>query len=240
MSGNADVNGTIATGAGATMTMSGNAQMGPTFSGAATSVATGEANGWITHDFTASIPDASLPSGVTFTSYGSISGGKTVTSGDWRVTQFSLSGNNTATISGNVRLYVTSSVSISGNAKLVITSGSTLTVYVGGSSVSVSGNGVLNNAVKPAQNQWYGLTSCTSWSVSGNGNWIGTVYAPQASFAASGNGDISGAIIANSVALNGNGQIHFDEALKNVNGSSSYTIASWQSGRWVSGVFIPE
>jgi hypothetical protein len=60
----ADINGKIATGPGGSVTMSGGATMGPTFSGQATLTSQGEANGWITHAFTSSPTDASLPSAL--------------------------------------------------------------------------------------------------------------------------------------------------------------------------------
>jgi len=248
MSGNADVNGTIATAPGGTVTMSANAQMGPTFSSPATSVAQGTANGWITHAFQTSIPDATVP--ATLSSASSVPGGQinfsanntgTLSSGDWKATSLSLSGNSVYTISGTVRIYVTGNVSISGNAQMIITPGSSLTVYVGGASVSVSGNGVANNAVKPANNQWYGLPTSTSWTLSGNGSWVGTVYAPEAAFSNSGNGDMSGSVIASSVTMSGNGQFHYDESLKNSSGgaATSYNVASWQELRYVSGSWVP-
>lgn len=216
--GNADVYGRVYTGPEDTVTMGPNGSIGPTFIAAdrADTVAEALANGWIRQDFSADVPGVSLPSGLSgASSLGNINNTTVISGGDWRASGISLSGTKTLTISGTVRLYVTGSV-------------------------SVSGNGVVNDSTAPINNQWFGLSNSTSWSVSGNGEWIGTVYAPNADLSVSGNGVINGAVVANSLTLGGNAAFHYDESLESSGGNVGYRVASWQSGRWDAGVFVPD
>ncbi len=241
LSGNADVYGTASTGTGGTMSMSGNAQVGPTFVGGdrADTSTEAETSGWLTDSGPTAPPDVSLPSGLSSaSSLGNINDDVTISGGDWQASQINLSGNDTITISGTVRIYVTGSSSISGNAEIQINAGGSLEVYAAGS-VSIAGNGVNNDATTPDKNMWYGLSSCTSWSMSGNADWVGTVYAPQATLTCSGNGDASGAFVASTITISGNGEYHYDEALQDFTGSSSYSVASWQELRYSGGTWVP-
>lgn len=239
--GNADVYGTVATGPGGSVSIGANGSVGSTFTAGqrATSDATGVSDGYIRSDFTANIPDPALPAGAgSWTSKGNISGSATLTAGSYSATDISLSGNNTLTISGNVTLYVSGSTSLAGNAQITVAPGASLTVYAGGS-VSLAGNGVVNNAVYAADTVFYGLSTCTSVSIAGNGSFVGAVYAPEADMSISGNGNIYGALVAKSITLNGNANVHYDESLKTVTGSAGYLAASWQELRYVSGNWVP-
>lgn len=242
MNGNTDIYGAAATGAGGTASMTGNAQIGQTFVNGdrADTPAEAQTAGWLTDNFSNSPGDVSLPSGLgSAPSLGTINSTQTINGGDWQASQISLSGNRTVTINGTVRLYVTGSTSISGNARILINAGGSLEVYVAGS-VSVAGNGVNNSATTPDKNMWYGLPSCTSWSMSGNADWTGTVYAPQAAVTCNGNGNASGAFVGDTITINGNGSYHFDEALSTfTGGSAGYSVASWQELRSSGGSWVP-
>jgi hypothetical protein len=240
--GNTDIYGIVSTGPGGTVSMGPNGSVGPTFVSGdrADTVAEGEANGWIRHDFAVDVPDVTAPSGSgSWTSIGTINNNTVINGGDWRVSDISLSGTKTLTIQGTVRLYVTGSTSISGNATIILSPGASLEVYAAGS-VSISGNGVQNNPGLPGNNQWNALPSCTSVSISGNGSWIGTMYAPQAALSISGNGNLYGAVVANTITLGGNANFHYDESLRNGGPSAGYLVASWQSLRNVSGSWVAE
>lgn len=243
--GNAEVYGHVFTGPDGTVAMGPNGSVGPTFvSGSrATSVATGEANGWIRHDFNVDVPDVTLPSGAgSWSSLGNINNSTTINGGDWRATSISLAASRTLTIQGNVRLYVTGNTSIGGNATIVIAPNASLEIYAAGS-MSIAGNGVVNNTGLAHNNQFYGLPSSKSWSISGNGQWIGTVYAPDAAFTMNGGGsagDMSGAVVAKSITLNGHVKFHYDEALQESNASAGYLVSSWQSLRLVNGAWVAE
>ncbi|GEM_PF-524887 len=229
LSGNADINGVVGVGPGGSLTTSGNASVGPIGYG------TGVAAGYFRNDMAVDIPNASLPtdySTSTWANYGAInySGNTvgTISAGDRRISSISLSGNAVLNLTGDHRMHVTGNISISGNAVLRIVSGGSIKMYVAGSSVSISGNGVTNNSLTPDKFQLYGMSTCTSVSFSGNAALITAIYAPQAALSISGNGDLSGAAVANTISMSGNGDFHYDEALKTTVGGSGYTVKCWQ------------
>lgn len=82
--------------------------------------------------------------------------------------------------------------------------------------MSISGNGIMNSGI-PEKLQIYGLPTCTSISMTGNGSTTGVVYAPSAGVNISGNATVYGAVVANVVTLNGssNAALHYDENLAN-------------------------
>jgi hypothetical protein len=242
--GNADIYGTAATGPSGTVTMGPNGSVGPTFTSGerATTVAAGVAAGWIRSDFNVDVPDPTPPSGASSWPApaigASINNSGTISTGDFKVSDISLAGNKALTISGNVKLYVTGSTGISGNATVVVLPGASLTVYAAGS-ISISGNGVQNDATYAVKNIWYGLSTCTSVSVSGNGSFTGAIYAPEADLSVSGNGNLYGAVVAKSVTLGGNANFHYDEALKGFYSPTGYVVASWQELRYIGGSWVP-
>lgn len=101
---------------------------------------------------------------------------------------------------------------------LTIVPGASLTVYVGGThSVSISGNSILNESGLPSDFVIYCTADVTNFSISGNAGIITVLIAPNAnvSLNAGGNNntDFSGALMANSLTLNGHWNFHFDQAL---------------------------
>ena len=249
--GNASVYGQVLLSPPGSITMGPGGSVGSSFITRDTTVTAGKTDGSIRNDFQVDIPSATLPSVASgWSSLGSIQNTATIT-GDHQATSISLSGNggnNTVYISGTVNLYITgnNSISISGGGGIVVLPGAQLTVYTKGS-VSIAGNAIVNNSTyvgssAPAMNvRLYGLETSTSWSIGGNGYWSGLVYAPYADLTMNGggaNGDMSGAVVANSITMNGQVQFHYDEALRHSNIFGSYDIASWrsmhrQSSTWV-------
>lgn len=250
--GNADIYGNAYTGIGGSVALGSGGSIGPTFVVAdrATTVAAAVSKGWLRSDFNVDVPDVTLPAGATSWPYAvggshSIAKDETLTSGDYRIDNISLTSSerkDTLLITGNVRLYITGNVNLSGTSQIVVTNGASLKVYINGN-VSLGGNGVINNAVTPINNQWYSTASAaTTWSISGNGRWIGTVYAPKGNMTMNGggsSGDMSGGIVANNITLNGQVQFHYDESLRNSDTGAGYTVQSWQELRYVSGAWVP-
>ncbi|MBI3885422.1 MAG: hypothetical protein HY302_06800 [Opitutae bacterium] len=176
-------------------------------------------------DFNQNIPDATAPT-VAATSLGSVSSGTTLprvgdspgTDGRYHytATSISLAGNNTLSVTGPVDLTVTGNLAISGNGQISIGgSGSvspSLNIYAAGS-VALGGNGMLNQTNVPGNTALYGTApsgTTQSISVTGNGEFIGAVYAPNANVSLTGNGAVNGAVIANNITLGGNGTFHYD------------------------------
>ena len=239
--GNADIYGNVFTGPNGTVTMGPNGSVGNTFVTAsrADDVATGIADGYIRNDFAVDVPDVSVPSGASsWSSLGNINNDTTINAGDWRASNINLAGNKTLTIQGDVRLYLTGDTSVTGNGSIIISSNSSLTVYTTGN-INIAGNGVQNNAGTAMKDEWFGTSTTTSVNIAGNGDWIGAIYAPYAAMTVAGNGSMYGAAVANTVTLNGNGNFHYDESLRTMGGTSSYSVASWQELRLVSGSWVP-
>ena len=250
--GNADIYGTVYTGPGGTATLGPSGSIGPTFVSGdrATSVAAGEAAGYIEHDFNVDVADVILPDGAASWTSSGIPGGKitsdkTLNTGDYKVSQISLTSNShkdTLEINGNVRIYVTGNVSLSGLSQIIIDPGASLQVYVAGSSVSLTGNGIINNSAQPIDNQWYGLSTSTSWTYTGNAQWIGTIYAPEATVSFKGggsSGDASGSVVANNITLAGQVQFHYDEALRASDTGAGFAVVAWQELRNVNDTWVP-
>ncbi|OQA41017.1 MAG: hypothetical protein BWY49_00569 [Candidatus Omnitrophica bacterium ADurb.Bin314] len=122
--------------------------------------------------------------------------------------------------------YHFTSMSITGNAKLVPTG--PVSIYVDGT-IKIAGNGIATADNRPPNLLLY-ATGNSSVSFSGNASFYGAIYAPNSTVSVSGNGRCYGAIIAKDYKNTGNGRIHFDEALKEIQGGSSggITILAWQ------------
>lgn len=143
-----------------------------------------------------------------------------------------LSGISSANIlvRGNARLYVQGSVSQSGGSAITIGNSGTLQVWVAGS-VSFTGNAAVNTTGDATRMRINGLPSCTSISFSGNSEFTGTLYAPQAHMTYNGGGtdraDFMGAAIVGSAQLNGHFEFHYDENLGRNGPSAAFVIDSW-------------
>lgn len=199
MSGNAVVNGDANTGADGVIKLTGNADV----------------NGDQSHTADEYMPPVEVtmphPTGPL-----SLSGNASMPlpEGTYSYTAINLSGNSILTISGKVIIYVSGSISNSGNSQIIVEPNSKLTVYFGGN-LSISGNGVWNKTQDPSELSFLGTDTASNVSLTGNGNFHGTVYAPSADISVSGNGQNFGAVAGKTVNVSGNGNIHYDEQLKN-------------------------
>jgi len=201
----------------------------------------GQVTGQINNDFNPTFADVVYPSNAVWNPFPSGNGVQNIivngtnyseaflTSGDWTVP--SLSGNVYVGTNANVRLKVTGSSSPTG--MLVDGTGLSaghLTIYMSGASFNLSGNTFVNgdNATNLT---YYGMPSNTSISMSGNAEFIGTIYAPEASVSLGGGGnnnyDFIGSLIANSVTMNGHFSFHYDENLANYS-TRGYVALSWR------------
>ncbi len=133
-------------------------------------------------------------------------------------------------VRGNARLWVAGSIAMQGASQITIANTGTLQVWVGGT-VDIGGNGVVNSTSDATHLALYGLPTCTSISLGGNAAWTGTIYAPQADFKSGGGGsdnyDVVGAVIVNTVSMNGHFEFHYDENLGRNGPSGTFVISSW-------------
>ncbi len=163
----------------------------------------------------------------------SISGNntKTISGGIYRLPNISISGNATGKISGDVTLYLDGNISISGNGKLEILDGASLTIYASGT-VNISGNGIVNQNLNPRPEECvlFGTASCTSLTVSGNGDLYAAIFAPAATCSFTANGDIYGSLVGDTVTIPSNGAVIFDESLNDLTiaGISGFNVTLWK------------
>lgn len=232
--GNADIRGHVSTGPNGTITIGPNGAVGDN---AWVSTHDGIATGWAANDLNMQINDVTLPS-VSWTSTlpGSILvGGLTynyvfTTSSYYKVQN--LTGKVYVAPGANVVLYVPSggSVNFTGQDNIVLGDGAKLTLYVGASSASIGGNGVVNPG-SALNFIYYGLPSNISLSFNGNAAFTGAIYAPEAAFSLGGGGnntiDFSGASVTASVTMNGHFNFHYDEALSRLGPNDGYVVTAW-------------
>jgi hypothetical protein len=146
----------------------------------------------------------------------------------------SLGNNKKLTVTGNAVLYVTGNFSMNQNAMIVIATNASLKLFVGGPSAPNTSTtfGQITNSNTAASFQYYGLPNNTSITLVGNANFVGTIYAPNANFTASGSGnnnaDIQGAVVVNSITMNGHFNLHYDENLRRVGPPRGYVAISWK------------
>lgn len=221
LSGNARVNGDASTGPNGTVSISGNAQV----------------TGTISDDTNVNLSSVTVPSSLTSLSSSggySVSGNNsaTISAGNYKFSDLSVSGNGQLTIQGPASIYLTSTTSpalkISGNGLVTVTG--QVTFYIDGTA-SISGNGIANTSQLPQNLLLYSTYAGAGngISITGNADLYGAIYAPDTGVLNSGNGSIFGAVIGNTVQISGNGNTHYDESLANaVSPLCTYTIQKWQ------------
>lgn len=207
--------------------------------------------GRVTTDFTTNFDDASSPTTAGYT-IGAISGATVLPLfGDtpaadgkfyYNVSSISLSGASTTALSiapaSDVVIRITApsggtGVSVTGNASMQVLAGSTLEMYTE-ADVSIAGGGIANGN-DPAAFMLYstraaGAAGTQSFSVSGNGNLNAVVYAPNADVSLSGggvSGQIAGAVVADSINVNGGSEFHYDEALAAMSTGNPFGVGEW-------------
>jgi len=140
-----------------------------------------------------------------------------------------LSGN--VYVSGpDVLVYVTGSLSIGSGQQIVVAPGASVSMYVGGATATVGGQGVINQTGLAKNFNYYGLPSNTAVTFSANAAFTGNINAPEAAFTLGGGGnntyDFAGACVVKSVKMNGHFNFHYDEDLVNSK-ATGYAAISW-------------
>jgi hypothetical protein len=132
---------------------------------------------------------------------------------------------------GHATLVLPNGLSMSGNDAITIATGASLTNYVGGTTCTVGGNGIINESGYAGDNILYCADSVTTFNFNGNGTFIGVLVAPNADMSLNGAGhentDFSGAVMANSITMNGHFSFHYDEALSALKNNPRLLIKSW-------------
>jgi len=142
-------------------------------------------------------------------------------------------------VKGNATLLVTDSISISGQGGIFINSGASLSLYVSAPTVSIGGQGVINNNASATSFYYFGMPTNTKISLSGNAQFTGGIYAPNADFTLGGGGndlyDFVGSIVTRSMTLNGHYNMHYDEALEQSGPVRIYVVTTWTNSDFPAG-----
>jgi len=120
----------------------------------------------------------------------------------------------------------------SGDSITIANNGSaSLSVYADGTSASVSGNGVINQAGYAADFILFCSPNVKTVSFNGNGQFCGILVAPSADVTMHGGGsadeDFEGALIGGSITMDGHFKFHYDEALGRKPLFGRLLITSW-------------
>ena len=208
-----------------------------------------------TTDFSATFPSVSVPSPTSVNSVASSITASTsfprggdvgVTSGSVTTYYYNFAsgaavnvngGGKTITIAGNIVFMMTNhsgatALATGGNAQLSIGAAGSLQVYTNGN-ISAAGNGILNSSSGAAAKCLIYGTAATSQtiSISGNSDFSGCVYAPNADVSANGggmSGNIYGSMVANTITFNGHPAFHYDDSLRNLAAGNIWGISSWR------------
>jgi hypothetical protein len=229
--GNADVNGKIRTGPNGSYATGASG-----FAGDLNWYGPGVQPGWYANDFNADFPDASLPenfSGLNPVYMPPIGGNTNVYylgNSDYRIKgNLVIKAGENLEVDGYARLYVTGDVQMSGTASITITPKGRLEIYVAGANASFSKVNTTGNANTFT---YFGLPSNTSLSWGGNAQYVGTVYAPQATFKLGGGGnnimDFQGAAVVKAISIHGKFNFHYDEGLNRRGPLSGFRLNSWR------------
>lgn len=133
----------------------------------------------------------------------------------------------------NVVLALPNGLNMSGGDTFTVGRGGNIVVYSGGTSCTIGGNGVLNQAGYAADFLLYAAPSVMSLNVSGNGGFSGVLVAPNANASINGGGSslthFYGSLMVNSLTLNGSVFFHYDESLSSTSFSSPWITTQPQS-----------
>jgi hypothetical protein len=132
-------------------------------------------------------------------------------------------------VTGNATLVLPNGYNI-GN--LTIAPGGSLTLYVGGTTLALNGNQVINEQGLSQDLIIYAAPTVTTVSFTGNAAFTGVIVAPNATATMDGGGnnqvDYSGALMVNSVTMNGKFNFHYDVALSRVPSPGRFVAKTWQ------------
>ena len=193
-------------------------------------------SGWTNDDMNVSFQENSPPIGQTTAPISTQVGVSNITYLNYDSSVFvyktdnfvSSSASRPIIVTGRATLWVTGDFIVNGSGYVYIAPGASLKLYVGGTG-SISGGGVVNDsngngAGLPANFAYYGLTTSTNLTYSGQGDFVGTINAPQANVKISGGSSVFGAVICNTFTSSGGSGVHYDQGL---GGGGIFMVTSW-------------
>jgi hypothetical protein len=125
-----------------------------------------------------------------------------------------------------MEVWVTGKLTTSGSGYITQVANVSATWYVGGD-ITVSGDSYLNKSGSASKVSLVGYGTSNKATISGSGNFVGTLDAPGYDVTLSGQGAFVGALIGNTLTISGSGGFIYDTGLGSSTGVSNYAFASW-------------
>jgi hypothetical protein len=142
-----------------------------------------------------------------------------------------LAGSTELTLSSAVGVYCFRNVSVIGNSRL--TADGPVTVYITGD-FTMAGNTTVGTPASPGNFLVYSTGTGRidiNGQMGGTTDFYGGIYGPRATIELSGDAEVFGSVVTQQVGVNGNAQIHYDEALSVVDGPTGLyrvRVLSWR------------
>jgi hypothetical protein len=192
-------------------------------------------DGYSTDDMNVDFPNVVMPSTAGASSPGSGTVGGLhydliLNSGKYYVDEIDASDKNIL-VTSNATLIVLGNMKMTGQSRITINTNGCLNLYVGGPTANLGGNGVINETGNATNFFYHGGPNNTSISLSGNGTFVGILYAPSADLSLNGGGssdeDFCGASVTKTATMNGHFKFHYDEALDKYGPFRGFIVTSW-------------
>ena len=233
LGGQATIYGRVATGPLGTIAMSNPAQVKVGSVAHVDGGGSGIQTNYYSKDMNVAFPDAEAPYTTALPPLPLIVGGVAykyvLTGGNYYLANLSISSSEKVLITGPSQLLVNSGVTISGT--ITVSPGASLQMYVRNGTIGLSGNGVRNETGFAGNFAVWAMPGVSTVSLSGEGQFTGTIYAPNSTLNLSGGGssglDLIGAVVANIVNGSGKYKVHYDEHLQDT-GLKNLTVVSWK------------
>lgn len=196
--------------------------------------------GWLESDFNSLWKDVLPPftgAGAPPSPGGSSTNAYILGSSNYMLSSLTINNGDAVLVNGNASLWVTGTINFknAANTYIIINPGCSLKLYCGvsaaGSTNTSATLGTVITAGGASTFQYYGLPSNGDLTWTGNASYVGTIYAPNATFSMGGGGstfnDFQGAVTCKYVDMNGHFNFHYDQALSRISGSG-YSVAGWK------------
>lgn len=138
-----------------------------------------------------------------------------------------------AGVESYVEIWLAGDLKTTGNGTITVQPNANVKIFIEGG-IDIKGNGTFNANSQPKRLQIMGVTPSTTTPprmyFSGNGVFVGAVYAPghPIEFGSTGSiGTYWGSLTGKSVNMSGSSMIHYDEALAEEGAITDYRIKSW-------------
>jgi len=145
----------------------------------------------------------------------------------------SLGSNKTLTVNSPVVLIFNNhqgvpAFTMSSNADVSVMPGQSVTIYTNGD-ITMNSNNDINVGNEAKNFIIYGTSSIgQNFTFDSNVQVYGCIYAPNAAITLNSNTDILGAMIGDTIELDSNAEVHYDESLAQVGGTGGLRVTRWK------------